>query len=278
MQAFTQKYLFLRFNSLKFWNIEAKKFCGVYASGILLGRIIFAAMGQKKLLRFSQIKSFTNVKEYPKDAAGTWHSFFGNANPLVLELACGRGEYTIGLARLFPNQNFLGVDVKGNRMYIGARQALDQQLTNAGFLRTQIEMIADYFAPGEVSEIWITFPDPQLRTSKAKKRLTHPRFLRLYQKILKPGGKIHLKTDSPDLYQFTRFILEKYQISIITDVDDVYGNGDPGPVLSIQTHYEKLDIAQSKRTFYLCFSLEHPLPASDEGLQDLLKQREQIAG
>lgn len=254
------------------------KFYQILPSGILHGRFIFAGMGQKKLLRFSQIKSFTNVKEYPKDAAGTWQSFFGNTHPIVLELACGRGEYTVGLARIFPEQNFLGVDVKGNRIYIGARQALDNQLTNAGFLRTQIEMITDYFSPAEVSEIWITFPDPQLRTSKAKKRLTHPRFLRLYQQILKKGGKIHLKTDSPDLYKFTRFILEKYQISVISDVDDVYNTGNPGPVLSIKTHYEKLDIAQSKRIFYLCFSLDQPLPDSDEGLQDLLKEREQIAG
>src|SRR5690606_20510990 len=120
---------------------------------------------------------------------------------------CGRGEYTLGLAQMHPDKNYIGVDIKGNRMYLGAKKALDQQISNAGFLRTQIETIQAYFAPGEVAEIWITFPDPQLRTSKAKKRLTHPRFLRLYQQILSPGGRIHLKTDSPELYLFTRKVL-----------------------------------------------------------------------
>lgn len=224
-------------------------------------------MAQKKLYRFAQIKSFPNVLEYPENMKGEWNAFFKNNQPLVLELACGRGEYTIGLAGMFPHQNFIGVDVKGNRMYIGAKQALDTGLHNAAFLRTQIEMIASYFAPGEVDEIWITFPDPQLRLSKAKKRLTHPRFLRLYQQILKPGGRIHLKTDSPDLFRFTLTVARLYDLELHHVMDNVYADAQRNPVLNIQTHYEKMDIAQSRRTHYICFSLPDIFPDRDEVLK-----------
>lgn len=224
-------------------------------------------MAQKKLYRFAQIKSFPNVLEYPENMKGEWNAFFKNNQPLVLELACGRGEYTIGLAGMFPHQNFIGVDVKGNRMYIGAKQALDTGLHNAAFLRTQIEMIASYFAPGEVDEIWITFPDPQLRLSKAKKRLTHPRFLRLYQQILKPGGRIHLKTDSPDLFRFTLTVARLYELQLHQVMDNVYADAQRNPVLNIQTHYEKMDIAQSRRTHYICFSLPDIFPDKDEVLK-----------
>lgn len=224
-------------------------------------------MAQKKLYRFAQIKSFPNVLEYPENMKGEWNAFFKNNQPIVLELACGRGEYTIGLAGMFPHQNFIGVDVKGNRMYIGAKQALDTGLHNAAFLRTQIEMIASYFAPGEVDEIWITFPDPQLRLSKAKKRLTHPRFLRLYQQILKPGGRIHLKTDSPDLFRFTLTVARLYDLELHHVMDNVYADAQRNPVLNIQTHYEKMDIAQSRRTHYICFSLPDIFPDRDEVLK-----------
>lgn len=224
-------------------------------------------MAQKKLYRFAQIKSFPNVLEYPENMKGEWNAFFKNNQPIVLELACGRGEYTIGLAGMFPHQNFIGVDVKGNRMYIGAKQALDTGLHNAAFLRTQIEMIASYFAPGEVDEIWITFPDPQLRLSKAKKRLTHPRFLRLYQQILKPGGRIHLKTDSPDLFRFTLTVARLYELQLHQVMDNVYADAQRNPVLNIQTHYEKMDIAQSRRTHYICFSLPDIFPDKDEVLK-----------
>lgn len=233
-------------------------------------------MAQKKLYRFAQIKSFPNVLEYPQDMKGQWAAFFKNNHPIVLELACGRGEYTIGLASMFPHQNCIGVDVKGNRMYIGARQALETGLSNAAFLRTQIEMIATYFAPGEVDEIWITFPDPQLRVSKAKKRLTHPRFLRLYQSILKPGGRIHLKTDSPDLFRFTLTVARMYHLQLHTAQDDVYADADRAPVLNIQTHYEKMDIAQSRRVHYICFSLPDVLPDLDETLKMALIENESI--
>ena len=231
-------------------------------------------MAQKKLERFAAIKAFSNVLEYPLDMKGNWFNFFKNRNPIILELACGRGEYTIGLSLLFPNQNFIGVDVKGNRMYIGAKECLAGNISNAGFLRTQIEKLADYFVTGEVDEIWITFPDPQLRISKAKKRLTHPRFLRLYQQILKPGGFIHLKTDSPDLYLFTKKVAELYEIKLVEDLDDVYSHAVIKEELAIKTHYENLDIAQSKKIHYLKFTLPAQIKDIDEQLQQILRDAE----
>ncbi len=230
-------------------------------------------MAQKKLIRFAQLKTFPNVLEYPEQMAGKWHSFFKNDQPIVLELACGRGEYTIGLAAMHPDKNFIGVDVKGNRMFIGAKYALAKELNNAAFLRTQIEMLTNYFAPGEVDEIWITFPDPQLRTSTAKRRLTHPRFLRLYNQVLKPGGNINLKTDSPALFAFTKKVIELYRLFLVEEMDDVYANPHH-PALDIKTHYEGLDIAQSKKIHYLQFQLAATLPDRDEELQELLKQTE----
>ena len=230
-------------------------------------------MAQKKLLRFAQIKTFVNVLEYPKNMQGNWHSFFKNEFPIVLELACGRGEYTVGLAAMYKKQNFIGVDVKGNRMYLGAKKALEIPLTNAAFLRTQIEMLADYFAQDEVDEIWITFPDPQLRTSTAKRRLTHPRFLRRYQQLLKTGGSIHLKTDSPQLFYFTKRVIELYGLLPVEENEDVYG-GAHNPELDIKTHYEGLDIAQSKKIFYLQFRLAGSIPNIDEQLQEEIKQTE----
>jgi tRNA (guanine-N7-)-methyltransferase len=240
--------------------------------------IIFAAMGQKKLLRFTQIKSFSNVFEYPTEIAGTWKNKFGNDNPLILELACGRGEYTIGLAELFSNQNFIGVDVKGNRMYIGAKKALDVPLKNALFIRTQIERLGEYFLAEEVNEIWITFPDPHLRTSKAKKRLTHPRFLRLYQQVLQKNGLIHLKTDSPDLYNFTLEVIKMYDLNLIESCDDIYGQNSVDNRLKIKTHYESLDIAGSNKIFYIRFSVPNTIPDKDDLLQTFLKETEQNNG
>jgi tRNA (guanine-N7-)-methyltransferase len=230
-------------------------------------------MGQKKLLRFAQIKTFSNVLEYPKNMPGQWHSFFKNNQPISLELACGRGEYTVGLANMYSEQNFVGVDIKGNRMYLGAKKALDQGLNNAAFLRTQIEMLPEYFAAQEVASIWITFPDPQLRTSKAKKRLTHPRFLRLYQQVLKTGGSIHLKTDSPQLYLFTKRVIELYGLFLVDASDDVYAQPHIAE-LDIKTHYESLDIAQSNKIFYLHFKLPENIPMQDETLHELIKQTE----
>ena len=231
-------------------------------------------MGQKKLIRFAAIKSFSNVLEYPENMAGRWNENFQNQNPIVLELACGRGEYAVGLAELNNGQNFIGVDIKGNRMFIGAKKALTDGLKNVMFLRTQIEMIGDYFNPEEVNEIWITFPDPQLRTSRAKKRLTHPRFLRLYQKTLKKNGIIHLKTDSPDLYEFTLKVINLYGLTLLESCDDVYGQSEINPALKIKTFYEGLDIAGSNKIFYLKFSLPKVIKNLDDEFQQLLKETE----
>ena len=236
--------------------------------------IIFALMAQKKLQRFAEIRKFENVLEYPGNIKGNWNIFFKNNKPIILELACGRGEYTVGLAGLFPYRNFIGVDIKGNRIYIGAKKALRENLSNAAFLRTQIEMLPEYFAKHEVDEIWITFPDPHLRTSKAKKRLIHPRFLRLFQQILKPLGAIHLKTDSPDLYKFTRLVIDMYELQVLDFSEDVYAKPFIEEPLKIKTHYENLDIAQSKKVFYLKFSLPQIIPCKDDELQELLKQTE----
>lgn len=230
-------------------------------------------MAQKKLQRFADIKTFANVLEYPENMQGEWASFFKNPNPIVLELACGRGEYTVGLSRLIKERNFIGVDVKGNRIYIGAKKCLDEQLNNAAFVRTQINMLPKYFAAGEVSEIWITFPDPQLRTSKADKRLTHPQFLRLYQQVLQVDGNLHLKTDSPKLYAFTKRVIELYQLILIEDSDDVYAQ-NPSAELQLKTHYEALDIAQSNKIYYLKFRLPPVIINLDEQLQEELKLTE----
>lgn len=233
-------------------------------------------MGQKKLQRFAEIRTFHNVLEYPMHMPGKWAEFFKNSNPITLELACGKGEYAVGLGRLYPGRNFLGVDLKGNRMWVGAKKVLEENLHNVGFIRSHIDKISQYFSKGEVEEIWITFPDPQLRISKAKKRLTHPRFLRLYQQFLLPGGVINLKTDSPDLYTFTKLVIELYRLTLLEDSDNVYANKNIKEELRIKTHYEGLDIAQSNRIHYLKFALPAvALPDKDAALQEILKANEQ---
>jgi tRNA (guanine-N7-)-methyltransferase len=232
-------------------------------------------MGQKKLQRFAEIKGFANVFEYPKDMKGQWANFFKNDHPLVLELACGKGEYAVGLGRSNPDTNFIGLDIKGNRMWVGAKAAIDEGLANVAFIRTQIQKITDYFAEGEVAEIWITFPDPQLRVSKAKKRLTHPRFLRLYQQILRKNGIIHLKTDSPDLYHFTKHVIKIFRLVLLADYEDVYNRKEINEDLQIKTHYEKLDIAGGNRVHYLKFCVDNALPAeADELLKQFILEQE----
>ena len=217
-------------------------------------------MGQKKLIRFEAIKAFSNVMEYPENMQGNWHNYFKNNNPITLELACGKGEYTTGLASMYSDRNFIGIDIKGNRIWRGAKTAIDEGLHNVAFLRTEIDKITDYFTANEVAEIWITFPDPQLRMSKAKKRLTHPKFLRLYQQLLQSNGIIHLKTDSPVLYQFTKTVIDLYALECNVDFDDAYRQTTISKELAIQTHYEKLDIANSNKIHYLQFKLNKVLP------------------
>lgn len=232
-------------------------------------------MGQKKLQRFAEIRTFKNVLEYPLHMKGRWGSFFNNKNPITLELACGKGEYAIGLARMHAGRNLIGVDLKGNRIWAGAKKALDDSLHNVAFIRSQIDKIDQYFEPGEVSEIWITFPDPQLRTSRAKKRLTHPYFLRLYQRFLQKNSLIHLKTDSPDLYHFTKLVIDFHDLELIEDNDNVYADTTARDELKIQTYYESLDIAKSKKIHYLQFRLpEELLKENDEQLKELIIEQE----
>jgi len=254
------------------------------------------------MIKFAAIKQYENVLEYPQGMLGKWKAYFEklslgefpisldnleiSANnslqkntaikPLVLELACGRGEYAVGLARLFPEQNFLGLDIKGNRIWKGASIANKEAIKNVAFVRTQIEQSIQYFAKEEVSEIWITFPDPQLRLSKAKKRLTHPQFLRLYQQFLKPGGIVHLKTDSPNLYLFTKTVIELYGLTLLTATDDVYGTAFMqsdkwDERYAIKTYYEGLNIASSNRIHYIQFKIDKVLPiAKDETLKEMI--------
>lgn len=232
-------------------------------------------MGQKKLQRFAEIRTFPNVFEYPPDKKGKWHEYFQNTNPITLELACGKGEYAVGLGRLFPERNFLGVDLKGNRIWVGAKKALTEGLGNVAFVRSHIDKITQYFEKGEVSEIWITFPDPQLRTSRAKKRLTHPAYLRLYQQIMAGNGSIHLKTDSPALFEFTKLIIGYYNLELLAEDDNVYAGEQVREDLRIRTHYEGLDIAQSSRVHYLQFRLPaEPLPDRDKELKALIVEQE----
>lgn len=227
-------------------------------------------MGQKKLIRFAEMETFPNVLQYPEHMKGKWNEFFKNNNPLTLELACGKGEYAVGLGRLHSQRNFIGIDVKGNRMWVGAKTALKENLHNIAFLRTQIDRINEYFDQNEVSEIWITFPDPQLRQSKHKKRLTHPKYLRFYQQLLKADGLIHLKTDSPVLYQFTKKVIGLYELKLHHDFENLYEQPSLSPELQIKTHYEGLDIAGSNRIHYLCFSINKQVLPTDKDV--LLKQ------
>lgn len=230
-------------------------------------------MGHKKLIRFAAIKTFSNVLEYPVGMKGQWKKFFKNTNPITLELACGRGEYAVGLGKLHPDRNFIGIDIKGNRIWAGAKSALEQNLLNTAFVRTQIDKITDYFDKDEIAEIWITFPDPQLRFSKVKKRLTHPKFLRLYQQFLQPGGVVNLKTDSPDLYQFTKTVINLFELKLLIDYDSVYAQQNITDDLQIKTHYEAMDISQSNRVHYLQFKLNNELPVEkDEALKKLISE------
>ncbi|MDE7443360.1 MAG: tRNA (guanosine(46)-N7)-methyltransferase TrmB [Muribaculaceae bacterium] len=222
-------------------------------------------MGKNKLKKFSEMEQLERVLQYPYGVLkekgfplrGHWHDeFFGNNNPIVLELGCGKGEYAVGLARRFPDKNFIGIDIKGARMYTGAKQAHLEGLGNVGFLRTNIELLPNFFAPGEVSEIWITFPDPQMR--KERKRLTSTRFMQLYREVLKPDGIIHLKTDSPFLYTYTHNLVEQNGIVPIADTSDLYNT--PGvltDILEIRTHYEQQWLDRGLSIKYISFPLDH---------------------
>lgn len=215
--------------------------------------------GKGKLAKFAELETFHHVYQKPDGELfkGKWSTIFWNNNPIVLELACGKGHYTNELAKRFPNKNFIGVDIKGNRIHVGAREALEQDLTNVRFLRIFIDHIDDYFKKGEVDEIWITFPDPFLRESKANKRLTSPKFLDLYRKILKENGVVQLKTDSPELFAYTQEIIEEQHLEIEELIQDVYQDKHNNNLLTdIQTYYEKMHLEDGRTIRFVSFKLE----------------------
>ena len=221
-------------------------------------------MGKNKLARFAENATFRNliqmsfeeIKELGQcPLKGKWReNFFGNDKPLVLELGCGKGEYTVGLARKYPEKNFIGIDIKGARLWRGCKTSNEENMKNVAFIRSHIQMITSYFDSNEVDEIWITFPDPQLK--KPNKRLTSERFLQLYSQILKPQGLIHLKTDSAELYDFTlNEVLKPSNREVLYHTDDLYHSDFTEEVIEIQTFYESMYLKQGKPITYIKFRL-----------------------
>lgn len=219
-------------------------------------------MSKGKLAKFADMASYPHVFEYPFSVAenvpfemkGRWHKdFFGNDNPIILELGCGRGEYSVGLARRFPSKNFIGVDIKGARMWSGATDSLNEGLKNVAFLRTNIEIIDRFFAPGEVSEIWLTFSDPQMK--KATKRLTSTFFMERYRRFLVDNGVIHLKTDSNFMFTYTKYMVEHNRLPLEFITDDLYHSGLADDILSIRTYYEQQWLDRGLNIKYMKFRL-----------------------
>lgn len=227
-------------------------------------------MGKGKLEKFEELKTFDNVLEPELEevlhrghpSKGRWREErFSHDGPLYLELGCGKGEYSLALARRYPEMNFLGMDIKGNRIWNGARRALEEDLKNVAFLRTRVEFVDSFFAPGEVDGIWFSFPDPQNKERRAKKRLTGPRFLDRYASFLKPGAPLHLKTDDSKLHEYTRFVLEERGHPIERDLEDVHGSyeiltEEEASLLQVRTFYEEAALWEGKRIKYLRFRLE----------------------
>ncbi len=221
-------------------------------------------MGKDKLRKFAEnltFKCFVQPefddifgKDHP--LKGSWRrDFFGNDNPIVLELGCGKGEYTVALAQSDPTRNYIGVDIKGARMWRGAKSATQAGMTNVGFLRTRIEFINSFFAEGEIDELWITFPDPQLKTRRAKKRLTAPPFLTNYARFLSKDGAINLKTDSKHLFNYTAEVIRHFDLPLEVSNDDIYGSGYADATLSVKTAYESVYLQRGLPITYTRFRL-----------------------
>ncbi|MDQ2179669.1 tRNA (guanosine(46)-N7)-methyltransferase TrmB [Marinifilum sp. D714] len=220
-------------------------------------------MGKNKLQRFAEMDTFDNVFqpthkevwETNYHLKGKWNKeVFKNDNPIVLEVGCGKGEYTVGLARKFPNKNFIGIDIKGARMWRGAKTAIEEGLGNVGFIRSKAELLESIFESGEISEIWITFPDPQMK--KERKRLTGTRFLKLYSNLLTKDGIIHLKSDSNFLYEYTSYVIKENSLSVDVDTNDLYNSGKADDILSIRTFYEQQFLDRGIPIKYLKFRLD----------------------
>lgn len=220
-------------------------------------------MGKNKLRKFAELEGNPLVLQYPFGRLrtegfgyrGRWHEFFGNGNPIVLELGCGKGEYTVGLARRFPDRNFIGIDIKGARIWSGATAALREGLPNVAFVRTSIELLEHFFAPGEVAEIWITFPDPQMR--KVNKRLTGTRMMQMYGRVLAPSGLVKLKTDSPFLYAYTDMMARHNGLEIVDSGTDIHARRPADdPLVAIRTHYEQQWLDRGLTIKYLCVRLD----------------------
>lgn len=219
-------------------------------------------MSKGKLAKFADMASYPHVFEYPYaevenvpfELRGNWNkNFFKNNNPIVLELGCGRGEYTVGLGRLFPDKNFIGVDIKGSRMWTGATESLKTGMKNVAFLRTNIEIIDRFFAANEVSEVWLTFSDPQMK--KATKRLTSTFFMERYRSFLVPDGIIHLKTDSNFMYTYTRYMIEENKLPVEVMTEDLYHSGLADEILNIKTYYEQQWLDRGLNIKYIKFNL-----------------------
>lgn len=216
-------------------------------------------MGKDKLRKFAEVATFENVIQLDagKEYKGKWaEKQFGNTNPVVLELACGKGEYTVNLARLFPEKNFIGIDFKGNRIWRGAKTALEDGIKNVAFLRIQIETLLEHFAENEIDEIWITFPDPQPQDSREKKRLTGPKFLDRYKIVIKPDGMMNLKTDNDGFYAYTLEQIALQNLKKYKETTDLYRSDLVDHVLSIKTYYEKKYLADDKNINYVKWSFE----------------------
>jgi tRNA (guanine-N7-)-methyltransferase len=223
-------------------------------------------LAKHKLQRFAENATFPHFfqEEYYSlqsgfSLLGKWNSdFFKNHNPIIIELGCGKGEYTVSLAGKYPENNYIGFDKKGARMWRGAKTSLENKLPNVAFVRTHIELITNFFTPGEVSEIWITFPEPQPNSPRTKKRFTSPQFIERYRKILKHGGIIHLKTDSDLVYEYTLGVIQEGQHQLLYATNDLYNESrdtEVTDVVAVQTHYEQIWLSQGAKIKYLRFRL-----------------------
>jgi len=219
-------------------------------------------MSRQKQKKFAENAQRENViqpgKELFDQIKGQWNQlYFKNQQPLVVELGCGRGEYTVGMARLTPESNFIGVDIKGDRIWKGSKTAVQESLDNVAFLRTQVQSLEEFFAPGEIDELWITFPDPRPKKRDIKRRMTHPRFLEIYRSLLRSGGQVHLKTDNQLFYEYTLEMVEETAgIKLLESISDLYQSSLLSPVLEITTHYEELFSSQGYSIKYLSFRFE----------------------